>query len=74
MKDKSNIAIAISLVAFLISLYSLTAKSNNEDVLIKLPQNNLSKSLNLAYKIMSSNDFKDKNLIDLRINKHAIVK
>ena len=46
----------------------------NEDVLIKLPQNNLSKSLNLAYKIMSSNNFKDKNLIDLRINKHAIVK
>jgi len=46
----------------------------NDDVLIKLPQNNLSKSLNLAYKIMSSNDFKDKNLIDLRINKHAIVK
>ena len=37
MKDKSNIAIAISLVAFLISLYSLTAKSNNEDVLIKSP-------------------------------------
>ena len=46
----------------------------NDDVLIKLPQNNLSKSLNLAYKIMSSNDFKDKNLIDLRINNHVIIK
>ena len=46
----------------------------NDDVLIKLPQNNLSKSLNLAYKIMSSNDFKNKNLIDLRINNHLIVK
>jgi len=45
----------------------------NDDILIKLPQNNLSKSLNLAYKIISSNDFKNKTLIDLRMNNHLII-
>ena len=45
-----------------------------DDILIKLPQDNISKSLNLAYKIISSNDFKNKNLIDLRINNHLIIK
>ena len=37
MNDKSNIAIAISLVAFFISLYSLTSKSENEDIFTKSP-------------------------------------
>ena len=37
MNNKSNIAIAISLVAFFISLYSLTSKSDNENVLTKSP-------------------------------------
>ena len=46
----------------------------NDDILIKLPQGNLSESLNLAYKIMRSNDFKNKNLIDLRMNNHLIIK
>ena len=45
-----------------------------DDILIKLPQDNISKSLNLAYKVMSSNDFQNKNLIDLRINNHLIMK
>ena len=45
-----------------------------DDILIKLPQENITKSLNLAYKIISSNDFKNKNLIDLRINNHLIIK
>ena len=45
-----------------------------DDILIKLPQNKISKSLNLAYKIIASNDFKNKNLIDLRINNHLIIK
>ena len=45
----------------------------NDDILIKLPQNNLSKSLNLAYKIISSDDFKNKTLIDLRMNNHLII-
>tara|TARA_B100000787_G_scaffold156868_1_gene133278 strand:- start:2802 stop:3476 length:675 start_codon:yes stop_codon:yes gene_type:complete len=45
-----------------------------DDILIKLPQDNISKSLNLAYMIMGSNDFKNKNLIDLRVNNHLIIK
>ena len=46
----------------------------NDDILIKLPQDNLSESLKLAYKIMNSYDFKNKNLIDLRMNNHLIIK
>ena len=46
----------------------------HDDILIKLPQDNISKSLNLAYMIISSNDFKNKNLIDLRVNNHLIIK
>ena len=46
----------------------------NDNVLIKLPQGNISKSLNLAYKIITSNDFKKKNLIDLRVNNYLIIK
>ena len=46
----------------------------NNDILIKLPQNNFSESLNLAYKIINNNDFKNKNLIDLRINNRLTIK
>jgi|TARA_B110000977_G_C10955683_1_gene446480 cell division protein FtsQ len=46
----------------------------NDDVLIKLPQDNLLESLNLAHKIIGSDNFKDKTLIDLRVNKHLVVK
>tara|TARA_B110000037_G_C16977887_1_gene447786 strand:+ start:74 stop:748 length:675 start_codon:yes stop_codon:yes gene_type:complete len=45
-----------------------------DDILIKLPQNNMSKSLNLAYKVITNKDFKNQNLIDLRINNHLITK
>ena len=45
-----------------------------DNVLIKLPKNNISQSLNLAYKIINSNDFKNKNLIDLRVNNQLIIK
>jgi len=45
----------------------------NDDILIKLPQDNLSESLKLAYKIMNSYDFKNKNLIDLRMDNHLII-
>ena len=45
-----------------------------DNILIKLPQDNISKSLNLAYKIINSNDFQNKNLIDLRINNNLIIK
>jgi cell division protein FtsQ len=46
----------------------------HDDVLIKLPQNNIFKSLNLAYIIIDGNDFKKKKLIDLRVNNHLIIK
>ena len=44
------------------------------DVLIKLPENNVSKSLNRAYKIIASSQFKNKNIIDLRVKGHLIIK
>jgi cell division protein FtsQ len=46
----------------------------NDDILIKLPQNDFSESLNLAYKIINNNEFKNKRIIDLRIKNHLIVK
>jgi cell division protein FtsQ len=46
----------------------------NNDILIKLPQGNISKSLNLAYKIINNSEFKNKNLIDLRVDNHLIIK
>ncbi len=46
----------------------------HDNILIKLPQYNIFKSLNLAYKVINSNDFKNRNLIDLRINNHLIIK
>ena len=46
----------------------------NSDILIKLPQDNFLKSLNLAYKIINNNEFQNKKIIDLRINNHLIVK
>ena len=45
-----------------------------DDILIKLPQDNITKSLNLAYKIINNNEFKDKNFIDLRVNNYLIIK
>jgi cell division protein FtsQ len=46
----------------------------NNDILIKLPQENLSESLNLAFDIINNNKFKNKNLIDLRVSDHLIIK
>jgi cell division protein FtsQ len=45
-----------------------------DDILIKLPQGNIFEPLNLAYKIISNIQFKDKNIIDLRINNYLNVK
>ena len=45
-----------------------------DDILIKLTRNNVPESLNMAYKIITSTQFKDKNIIDLRIKNHLIVK
>ena len=46
----------------------------NDNILIKLPREKLSDSINLAYKILNNNKFKVKNFIDLRVNNHLIVK
>jgi len=46
----------------------------NDNILIKLPQDNYLEALNLAYKIISNNKFKNKSLIDLRMNNHLIIK
>jgi len=45
-----------------------------DNILIKLPHNSSFESLNLAYKLINSVDFKSKNLIDIRINNHLIIK
>ena len=46
----------------------------SDDILIKLPQDNLSKSLSLAYKIINSDILNNKNFIDLRVSNHLIIK
>ena len=45
-----------------------------DNILIKLPQKDFLLSLNLAHSILSNDQFKNKNLIDLRINKQLILK
>ena len=45
-----------------------------DDILIKLPQNNVSEALDIAYKIKTSTEFKNKNIMDLRIKNQLIVK
>ena len=46
----------------------------NDNILIKLPQKNIFKSLELAHKIINNNNLKNKKIIDLRINNHLIIK
>ena len=46
----------------------------NNDILIKLPKDSLLESLNRAYKIITSEDFKNINLVDLRVNNRLIIK
>ena len=46
----------------------------NDNILIKLPQDNILPSLNLAYKIINSHNFKDKKLIDLRVHNNLITR
>jgi len=43
------------------------------DVLFKLPKINLTESLNLAYKIMNKDNFKNTKIVDLRILNHVIL-
>ena len=46
----------------------------HDDILIKLPQDGISKALNIAHKIINSNDLENKSIIDLRVNNHLIIK
>ena len=45
-----------------------------DNILIKLPENNVLKSLKKAQMIIASTQFKNKHIIDLRIKGHLIVK
>tara|TARA_B110000914_G_C15404210_1_gene418726 strand:- start:182 stop:859 length:678 start_codon:yes stop_codon:yes gene_type:complete len=45
-----------------------------DSVLIKLPEKNVTKLLNKAYKIIGSTQFKNKDIIDLRIKNYLIIK
>ena len=60
------------------TLYFFSSKRwdilTKENTLIKLPQYNFVESLDFAYKILSNDEFKNKNLIDLRIKNHLITK
>ena len=46
----------------------------DNNILIKLPEKDLFKSLKLAYKIISSDQFKNQNIIDLRVNNHLVIR
>ena len=43
------------------------------DILIKLPKNNLSESLKHAHSFINNNEFQDNTVIDLRMSNHLIV-
>ena len=44
----------------------------NKDILIKLPQKNLLKALNLSHHMITNENFKNKKIIDLRIYNNVI--
>ena len=44
----------------------------NKDILIKLPQKNLLKALNLSYHMITNENFKNNKIIDLRIYNNVI--
>ena len=44
------------------------------NILINLPQDNLLQSLNLAYKLMINDNFKEIKIIDLRVKNHLVIK
>ena len=45
-----------------------------ENILINLPQDNLLQSLNLAYKLIIDDSFKEIKIIDLRVKNHLVIK
>ena len=48
--------------------------TTSENVLINLPQDNLLQSLNLAYKLIVDDNFKEIRIIDLRVKNHVVTK
>ena len=46
----------------------------NNDILIKLPQEDIIASLNLSKKIIDNDNFKDNKFIDLRVKNHLVAK
>jgi cell division protein FtsQ len=46
----------------------------DNDILIKLPQENIVASLNLSKKLIDNDNFKDNKLIDLRVKNHLVTK
>ena len=46
----------------------------NNDILIKLPQEDIVASLNLSKKLIDNNNFKDNKFIDLRVRNHLVTK
>ena len=75
---KKNIDLSRFTFIKLKTLYFFPSKRwdilTKNDILIKLPQDNFLKSLNLAYKIINTDEFKNKKLIDLRVNNHLVIK
>ena len=46
----------------------------SNDILIKLPRDNLLESIHFAYRIINSDLFNNKKFIDLRVSNHLIIK
>ena len=46
----------------------------NNDILIKLPQEDIVASLNLSKKLIDNENFKDNKFIDLRVKNHLVIK
>lgn len=44
------------------------------NILIRLPEKNLSKGLSIAHKIINNDNFKDNKIIDLRVSNRVIIK
>ena len=46
----------------------------NNDILIKLPQEDIVASLNLSKKLIDNDNFKDNKFLDLRVKNHLVIK
>jgi cell division protein FtsQ len=70
-RSKFNFADFRTIYFFPSKRWDILTKDN---ILIKLPQNDLFQSLSLAYKVIDNDQFKDKDIIDLRVKNNLIVK